>query len=147
MPQVDFYHLTARPLDDVLPRLAERVLDSGERLLILAGEETLRRHLDALLWSWSPTSFLAHGLAGEGGETGQPILLSAEVEPANGAANVFLADGRWRDEALAFKWSFLFFGSGELDGARAAWRTLGGRPEVARRYWKQDDAGRWREGP
>ncbi len=147
MPQVDFYHLTARPLDDVLPRLAERVLGAGERLLIVAGDGALRCHLDGLLWSWSPASFLAHGLAGEVGEARQPILLSAAPEPLNGATNLFLADGRWRDAALGFARSFLLFGAAELPGARDAWRALAGKEGVSRQYWKQDDAGRWCEGP
>ena len=147
MTQVDFYHLTSRPLDHVLPRLAERVLAAGNRLVITAAEEALRRHLDSLLWTWSPASFLAHGLAGEAGEGGQPILIAPEPQPANGATNLMLADGLWRDEALRFARSFFLFDAGQIGGARTAWRALGTRDDVTRRYWKQDDAGRWREGP
>ena len=147
MTQVDFYHLTTRPLDHVLPRLAERVLAAGNRLVITAADEALRRHLDTLLWTWSPASFLAHGLAGEAGEGAQPILIASDPVPANGATNLMLADGVWRDEALGFARSFYLFDAGQIAGARTAWRALGSRDDVARRYWKQDEAGRWREGP
>ena len=37
--QVDFYHLTATPLERALPQIAERVLASGGRLLIVAEPE------------------------------------------------------------------------------------------------------------
>ena len=140
---VDFYHLTAAPLEKVLPAIAEKVLASGERLLVVADEAQLAR-LDEQLWTYAKDSFLPHGR----GETeAQPVLLSAEAVPANGAANVALADGAWRDEALGFARTFYFFDSAHLDGARAAWRALKARPEATARYWKQDERGKWVQGP
>ena len=35
------------------------------------------------------------------------------------------------------------FDEATVGGAREAWRSLAGRDGVERRYWKQDDAGRW----
>ena len=49
--QVDFYHLTAQPLDRVLPRIAERVVETGGRLLIVAESGDPRTALDRLLWT------------------------------------------------------------------------------------------------
>ena len=74
------------------------------------------------------------------------MLLSAEPVAANGAANIALADGRWRDEALAFGRVFYFFDSGSREQAREAWRALKEKPEVEARYWKQD-GGKWVQGP
>jgi DNA polymerase III subunit chi len=142
---VDFYHLTASPLERVLPQICEKVLGSGERLVIVAGPALLDQ-LDGQLWSYAPDSFLPHGRANEAAPENQPVLLSETPEPLNGASNVALADGEWRDEALAFTRTFYFFDAGRLDAARAAWRMLGGKPEVERRYWKQEQ-GRWVEGP
>ena len=65
---------------------------------------------------------------------------------ANGAKYIALADGLWRDEALAFERAFLIFGEGTLQGARDCWRMLGTRDGVERRFWKQD-GGKWVEGP
>jgi DNA polymerase-3 subunit chi len=140
---VDFYHLAASPLEKVLPAICEKVLASGERLLVVA-EEGLLARLDEQLWSYGRESFLPHG---RDNADAQPILLSSDTVPANGAANVALADGRWRDEALAFARTFYFFDSGHLDEARAAWRGLKGRPEAEARYWKQDERGKWVQGP
>jgi len=140
---VDFYHLTASPLEKVLPAICEKVLASGERLLVVAEEELLPR-LDEQLWTYGRDSFLPHG---RDNAPAQPILLSPEVAPANGAANLALADGRWRDEALVFARTFYFFDSGRLDEARTAWRGLKAMPEAEARYWKQDERGKWVQGP
>jgi len=140
---VDFYHLTASPLERVLPSIAEKVVAGGGRLLVVAEPDLLAR-LDEQLWSYSKDSFLPHGR--ERAES-QPVLLSPDPVPANGAANIALADGRWREEALGFERTFYFFDNDARDGARDAWRALKGRPEVEARYWKQDERGKWVQGP
>jgi DNA polymerase III subunit chi len=139
--RADFYHLTRVPLEKILPSIAERVLASGERLVIVAEDEKLLTRIDALLWSYKPESFLPHGREGE-----QPILLTADVE-GSPAQNIALIDGLWRDSALNFARAFYFFDSQSIDGARGAWRGLADNGKVERHYWKQDDAGRWVEGP
>ncbi|HEY0011267.1 MAG TPA: DNA polymerase III subunit chi [Allosphingosinicella sp.] len=141
---VDFYHLTASPLERVLPKVAENVLAAGNRLLIVA-EEPLLAALDRLLWTYAPESFLPHGQA-DAAAGAQPILLSTEPIAANAATSIALADGRWRPEALQFERAFYFFDSAHLDEARGAWRSLKGAEGVEPRYWKQVD-GRWVQGP
>lgn len=145
--QVDFYHLTADPIERVLPRIAERVLETGGRLLVVSGDEGLAARLDQHLWNYTPESFLPHGRAGEEGEAEQPVLIAASIAipPANGARAVALADGVWRDEALDFDRAFHFFDDVTVEAARAAWRTLGGREGVERNFWKRDEEGRWRK--
>ncbi|RSU52335.1 DNA polymerase III subunit chi [Sphingomonas sp. S-NIH.Pt15_0812] len=143
--QVDFYHLTATPLERALPQIAERVLASGGRLLIVAEPEEQRRHLDRWLWSYAPDSFLPHAAIGDGAEAAQPILIAPQVEPANGARFVAIVDGQWRDAALAFDRAFHFFDDDRIREARLAWKGLADRDGVERRYWKQNDAGRWEQ--
>ena len=140
---VDFYHLSASPLERVLPSICEKVLASGERLLVVA-EEGLLRRLDEQLWTYAGDSFLPHGR--ERPEA-QPVLLATEPEAANGATHVALADGTWREQALGFARAFYFFDSAHLDEARTVWRSLKGRAEVEPRYWKQDERGKWVQGP
>jgi DNA polymerase-3 subunit chi len=140
---VDFYALTASPLERVLPSICEKVLASGERIVVVA-EEALLTRLDEQLWTYSKESFLPHGR--ERAEA-QPVLLSAEPTAANGAANIALADGVWRDEALGFARTFYFFDNARVEEARGVWRALKGRDGVESRYWKQDANGRWVRGP
>lgn len=139
---VDFYHLTATPLERVLPSICEKVLATGGRLVVVAGKEQLEQ-LDEQLWTYAKDAFLPHGR--ERAES-QPVLLSATPEAANGARNVALVDGVWREEALSFERAFYFFDTGSLDAARTAWRALKGREGVESRYWKQVD-GKWVQGP
>ena len=140
---VDFYHLDHSPLERVLPSLSEKVLSQGERLLIVAEPAVLIR-LDAQLWTYSPDSFLPHG---RDNSAGQPVLLSERAAALNGSANVALADGRWRDEALDFSRAFYLFDNERRDEARESWKALKDHPEVERRYWKQDERGKWVQGP
>jgi DNA polymerase III subunit chi len=139
--RADFYYLTRVPLEKALPGIAERVLANGERLVIVAEDEKLLSRIDALLWSYKPESFLPHGREGD-----QPILLTADADGA-AAQNIALIDGMWRDAALNFARAFYFFDSETIDSARGAWRGLADRSAVERHYWKQDDGGKWVEGP
>lgn len=141
--QVDFYQLASRPIEAVLPRIAEKVIEGGGRLLVVSANDALAAQLDLALWTYTPESFLPHGRAGQGDEPDQPVLISASSEPLNGARNIALADGMWREEATHFDRAFLFFDGDTIAGARAAWRSLGGREGIDARYWQQDERGRW----
>lgn len=142
--RIDFYQLGEVPLEQVVACLAHKLLDSGERLLIIAAEEPLLARLDRMLWDQGRTSFLPHGMAGQGEDLRQPILLSTNPDPANGARNLLIADGEWRDSALAFHCAFYLFDASTLEAARAAWRGLAGRDEAERHFWKREQ-GCWVE--
>ena len=143
--RIDFYHLTAKPLEQVLPSICEKLLAGGERLLIVTGDRQVES-LDRVLWTYAPESFLPHGRAGAR-DADQPILIGSEPAAANGARNIAIADGEWRDAALAFDRVFYFFDGATIDGARSAWKALKDREGAERHYWKQDESGRWFEGP
>lgn len=149
MPRVDFYRLTRDPVERVLPVIAARILGAGDRLLIVAAPAMQRQAIDEALWMLTPASFLPHGAAGSPDEDIEPILIAGTLDPAppNGARLIALADGEWRDEALGFDRAFLLFDNSRIDDARATWRTLSAREDVDNRFWKQDDRGRWSEGP
>lgn len=143
---VDFYHLSSTPLDRVLPQICEKLLAGGERLLVV-GDAALIERLDTLLWNHAPDAFLPHGRSDGARAEAQPILLSQATDPVNEARNIAVVDGRWREEVLSFDRTFYFFDSANLDEARSSWRALKDRPEVERRYWKQDERGKWVQGP
>lgn len=141
--QVDFYHLTRSPLDRVLPRIAERIVGDGGRLLVVVRDAAQAAAIDKLFWSYSPDSFLPHAVAGAGEDAAQPVLIATGVAPSNAARHVALVDGEWRDEALGFDRAFHFFDEGAIGEARAAWKALADREGVERRYWKQLETGGW----
>ena len=142
--QVDFYQLGGTPPEQVIATLAEKVLAQDGRLLIVAGEETALTRLDRMLWDQGPASFIPHGLAGGTDDARQPVLLSSSPDAPNVARNILIADGEWRDAALAYERAFFLFDSGSLEAARLAWKLLAGREGVERRYWAQID-GKWRQ--
>ncbi|HEU0044728.1 DNA polymerase III subunit chi [Sphingomonas sp.] len=143
--QVDFYHLTRQPLDRVLPQIAEKVLASGARLLIVVADDDERARLDRHLWTYATDSFLPHAQLGAGDDAAQPILFAPDINAANGARNIALADGIWRPDALDFHRAFHVFDEERIKDARAAWRLLKNRDGVEPRYWKQNEAGRWKQ--
>lgn len=143
--RVDFYQLSGDPAPVALAQLAGKAVAAGHRLLVVAGDPEEAEALSAALWA--APGFLANGIAGDAGDAAQPILIAPDAADApNQARLVVLADGEWRDDALAYDRALLLFDAASIDGARQAWRALGLREDVERRYWKRVD-GRWVEGP
>ena len=140
--QVDFYQLSGSPAEQVIASIAEKLLGQQMRLLIVAEDEGLLGRLDRMLWDQGPASFLPHGIAGGADDARQPILLSTSPDAPNLARNMLIADGEWRDAALAYDRAFYLFDATTLEGARLAWKLLSGRDGVERRYWAQE-GGKW----
>jgi DNA polymerase-3 subunit chi len=139
---VDFYQLGGAPVEQVVASIAGKLIAEEGRLLLVAGDELLLGRLDRLLWDQGSTAFLPHGLAGGADDARQPILLSTTTDAPNRARNLLIADGEWREAALAYDRAFYLFDAATLEGARLAWKLLAGRDGVERRYWAQE-AGKW----
>lgn len=145
--RVDFYQLSRDPVERVAVMLARKVLQAGQRLLVVSKDRGQRAVIGRELWrGGSPEDFLANGEADGVHAASQPILLSDKPEAPNGAGMVLLADGKWRPEAMQFERALLLFGAAETEAARALWRELDGAEGVTREIHKQDDSGRWRAG-
>src|SRR3546814_15700378 len=85
--------------------------------------------------------------AGGDADADQPILLAAAPDAANGARNILLVDGVWREEALAFDRAFHLFDEERIREARLTWKALATQPGIDSRYWKQDTGGRGGPAP
>jgi DNA polymerase III subunit chi len=140
--RVDFYQLGSMPLHQAAGSLARKVLESGGRLLLVMADEGALARLDRLLWDLQETEFLPHGVAGGAEDARQPVLLSTTPDPVNGARNILLADGEWREAALAYDRAFHLFDGSRLEEARLAWKLLSGREGVERFYHEWEE-GRW----
>ncbi|HUK57993.1 MAG TPA: DNA polymerase III subunit chi [Stellaceae bacterium] len=143
MTEVGFYHLRTMPLERALPRLLERALGDGHRILVVAGSEERVQDLDALLWTYSEASFLPHGTARDGNAARQPVFLATIDDNANAASMLVLVDGAASRRLGEFKRvADLFDGNdpASVEHARARWReaAAAGHELV---YWQQTDAG------
>lgn len=139
--KIDFWQLSRDPAEKVVALIAQRVLDAGDRLLVVSADEEQRGSISRALWKAGPESFLANGEAGAKGATSQPILLSSETEAANGASHVIYADGTFRD-AAGFDRAFLLFDDNTVQAARDVWRALDGKDDLERAFFRQD-GGKW----
>lgn len=147
MTEVSFYHLQRAPLERALPRLLERVLQSGMRAVVLAGSPERVEQLDTLLWTYDPGSFLAHGSANDEFEGDQPVFLTTDEENPNGATVLVLLDGVDAEFTGDFERCLdMFDGNdpGAVEAARARWRAAQAAGDAVK-YWKQDDAGHWEQ--
>ncbi len=144
--RVDFYLLSVDPAPAATAMLARKVREAGEKLLVVADDLDLLETISGALWNASPEAFLANGIAGDEHDARQPILLSNEVEPLNGAAFLLIADGHWREPGDSFSRVLYLFDDATRVPARETWKALENREGLERKFWKQQ-GGRWVEGP
>ena len=150
MPEVLFYHLERRTLDDVLPSLLEKTRARGWKANVRVGSAERMEVLDNHLWTYSDQSFLAHGTSADGHSAHQPVYLTTEEDNPNDANVLFLVDGaileKWIGAELSkFERIVLLFDGGEgnaLNDVRSAWKNA---KEAGHQvtYWKESSGGRW----
>jgi DNA polymerase-3 subunit chi len=143
MTEIGFYHLTRSTLTEALPRLLVRTLAAGQRALVLGPAPNLETLSAAL---WAQPAWLPHGTAADGDPDLQPIWLSPDPDPQNGARFLFMVDGAETDRLTAFDRVFdLFDGNDQaaVAGARLRWKAAKDAGHTLA-YWQQTD-GSWRK--
>lgn len=145
MTEVGFYHLTATPLERVLPKLLEKVLESGLRAVILAGSQARIDDLDTKLWTYHPASFLPHASSTGPRSEEQPIYLTTEEENPNGAQVLVLLDGVDPGYLGSFKRCLDIFDGNDRDALAAARSRWQARRDAGLTvaYWRQSADGKW----
>lgn len=144
--EVFFYHLGDGRIEDAVAMLAAKALERGWRSLIVSPDEARRERLDAALWLAPKESFLPHARAEDtDAPEREPVLISSEAAPVNGAAAAFFLDGaRPPDDLAAERLVFLFDGADEraVADARVYWKAVkaSGADAV---YYRQNDRGGW----
>jgi len=139
--KIDFWQLSRDPVEKVVALIAQRLMDGGERLLVVSGDPEQREAISRGLWKSGPEHFLANGEASDPGAELQPILLAGTLDRANGASHVVFADGAFRDPA-GFERAFLLFDEDTKQAARRTWSELDSVDGLERSYFEQVD-GRW----
>jgi DNA polymerase-3 subunit chi len=141
MVEVGFYHLTRTPLTEALPRLLVRTLAAGQRALVVGQDQAGLEALSAALWAQE--AWLPHGTAADGDADLQPIWLSDEADPVNGARYLFLVQGASGTGLDRFERVFdLFDGTSEpaVEAARGRWKMWKAEGHTLT-YWQQGTSG------
>ena len=148
MSEVRFHHLERRRVDEALPRILERALEEGRRVLVRASSEEMVAALNERLWTYDDASFLPHGAADDGDPMEQPIFLTSELANPNAATMLVQLSGAEASEADdAFELVVLMFDGRDemaLAHARGEWRRL---KDLGRTisYWRESDEGGWEQ--
>jgi len=141
---IGFYQIASKPLANVLPKLLEKAVAAGHRVVVRSDDAAQLADLDAALWSYEPASFLPHAIDGEA----QPVLLTAREDAANGADLAAVIDGRLPGDLSPYKRILYLFDGGDeaaLALARRHWKALKGRDDVTPVYWQEGARGRWEQ--
>ena len=147
MAEVGFYHLTKWPLERALPKLLERVLAAGRRVVLLAPSPERVEDLANHLWTYDPDAWLPHGSARDGHPEAQPVYLTDKEEAPNGATVLVVVEGLEPDFAGRFERVVDMF-NGRDEAAVAAARQRWRRYQAAGHtltYWQQTDSGGWQK--
>lgn len=145
MTEILFFHLERQPLEAALPQLVAKSLERGWRVAIQAGSEERARTLDTLLWTYADDSFLPHGLAGDGVDADQPVLIGWTGDNRNAAVVRFLVDRAAPPDLSPYLRGVFLFDGNDAEAvaeARAHWKTQKAAGHDLT-YWQQGARGGW----
>jgi DNA polymerase-3 subunit chi len=146
------YQLRTQPLEQMLPRLLEKLYSAGDRVLVLVSSAERAAVLDRQLWTFSTASFLPHTLIDDPMAAEASIWLATQLpntdvsSPASSplstskAANLLvLADGQELSQQLdavraaGFDQVVIIFDhdqADQLDQQTSAYGKLGLNPKI-----------------
>ncbi len=148
-PEWWFYHLEKTTLEQAAGPLLSKCLERGWRVLAVSPHAERRAALDSALWTYDDQSFLPHGQAEAKGldPARQPVLLSENLDNANGAQALFLMDGVEAPVDAPFERCMVMFDGGDQAtraAARAQFKAAKDAGLVCR-YFQQTGRGGWKE--
>ncbi|MEX2454150.1 MAG: DNA polymerase III subunit chi [Rhodospirillaceae bacterium] len=145
MTEISFYHLLHTPLERALPKLMEKVLESGERAVIRTGSAERAESICGVLWTYDKETFLPHGTARDGHAADQPLWITPEDENPNGAAFLVLTDGAETAEMSRYARCFDLFDGRDDEAVAAARKRWTSRKAEGHglTYWQQTPRGGW----
>lgn len=147
MTTIQFYHLTATPLERALPKLLEKAVAGKMKTVLVDESEARLEHLNQWLWTYDPGSFLPHGSSKDGHEQNQPIWLTTQVEKPNDATLLVLTSGTVPTEPAAFERIIDIFDGNDpvsVENARTRWKNYKDAGH-ALTYLKQTPQGSWEQ--
>lgn len=148
MTEIRFYHLTTQPLERALPAILGKVLSTDRRALVLLPDAKQMKYFNDHLWTYTPESFLPHGLANAPHANLQPICLTTGNDNPNGADVLVLCNPKDAPDHVGEFALCCDFLDGQDDEAVLAARTRWKQYKEAGHtvsYWQQTETGGWEQ--
>ncbi len=145
---IAFYHLTTSSLEKTLPKLLEKVYQSGVHSVVLIDSVERLKILNGVLWTYSTGAFLPHGSIDEPADTHalQPIWLTtlASENPNNATVLVVTSSQEIADFGGYTRCLDVFDGNdtSSLDAARLRFKAYQDKGHIIV-YWRQNLTGAW----
>jgi DNA polymerase-3 subunit chi len=148
MTEIRFYHLERSSLDQALPQLVSKALQTGQRILVKAPDEREVERLNEHLWTYDPASFIPHGSAKDGRETDQTVFITSTDHNPNSASILFLTHNLESADFLSYQMVCEIFDGRSpehLSAARARWKQYKDSGHTVL-YFQQTEKG-WQQKP
>ena len=148
--QLSFYHLTKTALEEAIPKLMEKLLESGGRAVINFSSDDMMQNIDKKLWSVGGTRFIPHATDAEDFQEDHPIILSKNYEAQNNPNFLVLTQPISVNEETLNNFErclILFNGKSEneLSVARSLWKKFSENQNYTLKYFLQNEKGVWQE--
>jgi DNA polymerase-3 subunit chi len=145
MTTIQFYHLRSTTRERAVPKLMEKALQSGSKVVMIAASDATLSSMSDALWTTDPNSFLPHGTSRDKQAAEHPIVLTLADENPNSAEILCVLDGVSPASLANYaKVLDVFDGSNddEVQRARARWTQY---KEAGHKlqYVKQQQGGGW----
>jgi DNA polymerase IIIc chi subunit len=130
-------------LEKALPRLVEKCLQTGKKIVIVVGTPERALAIDHLLWTYTPISFLPHGCQGQDqNPTEHPIWITSQDQARPFSPIVILVETLNIPQDLEGVEKILVFSlPQERVSVRTAFKAF---PQCS--FWSQTEAG-WKSIP
>ena len=143
---IQFYHLLSTSRERAVPKLMEKALSSGSKVVMLLDNDAALKAMSDALWSSHAEGFLPHGTSKEPHADQQPILLALVDTNPNGADILCVLDGSSPASLSQYtKVLDVFDGTDEtaVAAARQRWSAYKDAGH-ALQYVKQQPGGGWK---
>lgn len=146
MTTIQFYHLLSTSPERAVPKLMEKALATGSKVVMLLPNAAALKTMSDALWSTPADGFLPHGGPSDGRADDQPIYLTTSDENPNHADLLCILGGAIPASLPEYaKVLDIFDGSNEADvqRARERWSTHKAAGHKLQ-YIKQQPGGGWK---
>jgi len=144
MPDIRFYHLLTRTIDQTLPDILQKGLSAGHRIVVRVKNDAEAERLAAHLWTYKAESFLPHGTKKDGHAEHQPIWITPGDDIPNNANMIVILNGSLvgtDNESLTLCCDLFDGNDAEaVQSARTRWKHYKDQ-NMSLAYWQQTDKG------